>query len=156
MTSLMRVSLVALLALTIGAGAAPSYAAADPHPVQSFVPGVDDEVTLARAWQRWEEKGIDDYVVTVRRSCYCLPEKPVRTVIRGDRTVRVTQGDRRLAAERGWSMDELFTVIRDAQGEADTVRVDYTRRGVPKAIAIDRSTMIADEEISYTVSLSRL
>jgi hypothetical protein len=80
----------------------------------------------------------------------------VKTVIRGDRTVLVTQGARRLQPHRGWSMDEIFSMIREASATSDGVTTDYTRRGVPRAVAIDPSTMVADDETYYTVSLVRL
>jgi hypothetical protein len=149
-----RALLALLLPLTVGV-AAPA-GAADPHPVRPFVPGINDDPALSKAWQHWQARGIDDYLISVRLSCFCVPEKAVRTVIRNDRTRRVTQGERRLAARRGWSMDELFTMIREAQAEADRVLVDYTRRGVPRSITIDPDTRAADEETYYSVSLSRL
>lgn len=158
MTTTKRALLAALLPLTlsVGAVAAPAVAAADPQPVQPFVPGINEAPELAAAWQTWQSKGIDDYVITVRLSCFCQPSSGVRTVVRDDSTRRVTQGERTLPAGRGWSMDELFTMIREESVEADSVTVDYTRRGVPKSIAIDRDQMIADEETYYSVTLSRL
>ncbi|WP_297623615.1 DUF6174 domain-containing protein [Nocardioides sp.] len=151
-----RAVLAALLPLTIGAGAAPAVAAADPQPVQPFVPGINEEPELSAAWQRWQTKGIDDYVITVRLSCFCVPSDAVRTLIRNDSTRRVTRGERALSPRRGYSVDELFTMIRSASAEADRVDVDYTRRGVPKTIAIDPDEMVADEETYYSVSLTRL
>lgn len=151
-----RALLAALLPLTLAAGAAPAVAAADPQPVQPFVPGINEDPELSAAWQDWQARGIDDYVITVRLSCFCPPSPGVRTVIRDDSTRRVTQGERTLAARRGWSMDELFTMIRGARAESDSVTVDYTRRGVPASIAIDRDQKIADEETYYTVTVSRL
>jgi hypothetical protein len=156
MTTMKRALLAALLPLTIGAVAAPAVAAADPQPVQPFVPGINEDPELSAAWQTWQSKGIDDYVITVRLSCFCQPRAGVRTVVRDDSTRRVTQGERTLSAGRGWSMDELFTMIREESVDADSVTVDYTRRGVPKSIAIDRDVMIADEETYYSVTLSRL
>ena len=50
-------------------------------------------------------------------------------------------------------MDQLFLMIRDGYETADRVEVDYTGRGIPKSVAIDTSTKIADEERYYTVSL---
>jgi hypothetical protein len=155
MTTMKHVLLAALLPLGLAVTAGPA-AATDPQPVQPFVPGTDDDPDLAAAWQSWQAKDIDDYVITVRETCFCVRTKPVETVIRDDRTVRVTRGDRRLEASRGWSMDELYALVRSAQAEADRVDVEWTRRGVPSSIAIDPSTMIADEETYYTVTLTRL
>ncbi len=150
-----HVLLAALLPLGLGAAAGPA-AAADPQPVQPFVPGINEDPDLSAAWQKWQSKGIDDYVITVRETCFCVRTEPVETVIRNDRTVRVTRGDRRLKASRGWSMDELYSLIRSARTEAERVDVEWTGRGIPSSIAIDPSTMVADEETYYTVTLSRL
>jgi hypothetical protein len=156
MTTMKHALVATLVPIALGAGAAPALAAADPQPVQPFVPGINEDPELAAAWQKWQSKGVDDYVISVRLSCFCVPEKAVRTVIRNDRTVKVTQGDRRLRSRRGWSMDELFTMIREATAASDSVTVDHTRRGVPRSIAVDPSTMVADDETYYTVSLTRL
>ena len=151
-----RALIAALLPLTIGAAAAPAGAAADPQPVTPFVPGINEDPVLSAAWQRWQAKGIDDYVITVRLSCFCPPSEAVRTVIRNDTTRRVTKGDRELPARRGYSVDELYTMIRSASAEADRVEVDYTRRGVPKSITIDPIENAIDEETYYSVSVTRL
>jgi hypothetical protein len=156
MTTMKHALIAALVPLALGAGAAPAVAASDPQPVQPFVPGINEDPELSAAWQKWQSKNIDDYVISVRLSCFCVPEKAVRTVIRNDRTVKVTRGDTRLRAGRGYSMDELFSMIREATAASDSVTTDYTRRGVPQAIAIDPSTMVADDETYYTVSVVRL
>lgn len=148
--------IAALVPIALIAGAAPAVAASDPQPVQPFVPGINEDPELSAAWQKWQAKGVDDYVILVRLSCFCVPAKAVRTVIRGDRTVKVTQGDRRLRPRRGWSVDELFSMIRDASAASDSVTTDYSRRGVPQSIAIDPSTMVADDETYYSVSVVRL
>ncbi len=154
MTTMKHVLLAALLPLNLGATAAHA-SAADPQPVDPFVPGINEDPELSKAWQAWQSKGIDDYVITVRETCFCVGTQAVRTVIRDDRTVRVTRGDRRLRASRGWSMDELYALVRAAQTEADRVDVEWSPRGVPTSIAVDPSTMIADEETYYTVRLRR-
>lgn len=150
-----RACLALLIPFALGAGAGPA-AAADPQPVQPFVPGIDEQPELAGAWQDWQSRGIDDYVLTVRLSCFCVPADAVRTVIRHDSIRRVTQGDRQLRPGRGHSMDELFTMLREASVDADRVEVGYTRRGVPASITIDPDEMAADEESYYAVTLSRL
>lgn len=156
MTRLKRSSLALLLTLALGAGAAPSYAAADPMPVDPFVPGIDEDPTLAKAWQRWRAKEIDDYVITVRLTCYCPPEPAVRTVVRDDEIRRVTRGEKRLGPVLGYSMDEMYVRVREAMADADRVEVDWTRRGVPRAITIDPDLGAADEETYFSVSVSRL
>ena len=155
MTTMKHVLLAALVPLGLGAAAGPA-AAADPEPVRPFVPGINEDPDLSAAWQTWQSKGIDDYVITVRETCFCVRTAPVETVIRNDRTVRVTRGERRLKTSRGWSMDELYSLIRSARTEAERVDVEWAGRGVPRSIAIDPSTNVADEETYYTVTLSRL
>jgi len=150
-----RALIAVLLPLTIGAAAAPAVAA-DPPPVTPFVPGINEDPVLLSAWQRWEAKGIDDYVITVRLSCFCPRTDAVRTVIRNDTTRRVTKGDRELSARRGYSVDEMYTLIRSASAEADRVEVDYTRRGIPKSITVDPIENAIDEETYYSVSVTRL
>jgi len=160
MTSMKRVCqtvlLVPALVLALGAGAAPAYTVADPRPVDLFVPGIDEDPELAAAWQDWQATGLDDYVVSVRLSCFCPPSPAVRTVVRDDAIVRVTRGERRLRPGRGWSMDGLFLMLREALVDADSVDVRFTPRGVPKSITVDPERTVADDETYYTVALSRL
>lgn len=148
--------LTTTLSMLLGAAAAPAGAMVDPQPVKPFVPGINEDPDLAAAWQQWQSKDIDDYVVTVKLSCFCPPFAPVRTIIRDDATRRVSQDGKRLGQGRGYSMDELFIMIREAIAEADHVTVDYTSRGIPKSIAIDPEEMAADEETYYAVTVSRL
>lgn len=155
MTTTKRALLAALLPLALGATAGPA-AAAHPQPVQPFVPGINDDPELSAAWQTWQAKGIDDYVITVRATCFCVRTKPVVTAVRNDRTVKVTRGDQRLKQSRGWSVDELYSLIRSARSESDRVDVEWTARGIPSSIAIDPSVMVADEETYYSVTLTKL
>jgi len=125
------------------------------HAAGTFEPTATDDPELVAAWEAWEEKEIDEYTTTVRLTCFC-PEIPViRTVVRNDEVRKVTQGGRRLADRRGYSMDQLFAMIREAHAEADRVEVTYTPRGVPKSITIDPEELAIDEESYFTVSLSR-
>ena len=77
-------------------------------------------------------------------------------MVRDDAIVKVTQGERRLRPRKGWSMDGLFILLRKALVEAESVDVQFTPRGVPKTIAVDRERTVADEETYYTVTVSRL
>lgn len=151
-----RVCQTILLSLALGAAAAPAYSVADPRPVDPFVPGINEDPQLAAAWQDWQSRDVDDYVISVRLRCFCPPSDVVRTVVRDDAIVKVTQGDRRLRPGRGWSMDELFIMLREELAEADSVDIQFTPRGVPKSIAVDPERSAADEETYYAVSLERL
>jgi hypothetical protein len=146
MTTMSRALLPALALLLVPTAA---YAG------DTFEPTAADDPTVLAAWRSWDEKGIDDYTTTVALSCFC-PERPVvRTVVRDGEIRRVLQGGRRLGHGRGYSMDDLFWMIREAHESADRVEVTYSPRGVPKSIAIDPERLAADEETYYTVSLVR-
>ena len=120
-----------------------------------FEPTPTDDPSLFAAWQAWDNKDIDDYTTTVTLTCFC-PEIPaVRTVVRDGEVRKVMQGGRRLAHRKGFSMDQLFAMIRDAHKTADRVEVTYTPRGVPKQITIDPEKLAIDEERYYSVSLMR-
>jgi hypothetical protein len=157
MSLLVRATLALLTLLLVGAGPVPvaPASAADPWPVDPFVPTATDDPGLLRAWSRWEAKGIDDYVLVVRRSCYCPPEPAVRTVVRDGAVRRVSRGDRRLGPALGYTVDEMYARVRDALAYADRVTVEWTRRGVPRRITIDPQLGVADEETYFAVQLIR-
>ncbi|PUA81597.1 DUF6174 domain-containing protein [Nocardioides currus] len=144
-----RVLVLALALLPTLGLVVPAHAAGD------FEPTSKDDPALVAAWQAWEKKGIDDYTTTVRLSCFCPQAPGVRTVVRDGETRTVTQGTRTLGDGKGWSMDQLFAMLREGYETADRVEVTYTPRGIPKSITIDPEKSATDEERYYTVSLSR-
>ncbi len=121
----------------------------------TFEPTADDDPALVKAWSAWDKKDIDDYTTTVALSCFCPQEPVVRTVVRDGEIRKVLQGSRRLGHGRGYSMDDLYLMLRAAHEDADRVEVTYTPRGVPKTISIDPEKLATDEETYYTVSLVR-
>lgn len=148
MTILVRALSLSLLFLVV-----PGTAQAAPA-VKPFEPTAGDDPALVAAWEKWEAKGIDDYTTAVQLSCFCLESPVVRTVVKNDR-IRAVYEARDRSASKGYSMDQLFHLLRDAYASADSVTVKYTPRGIPKKIAIDPEKMAADEETYYTVSLWR-
>lgn len=149
-------ALLALLpAVLVGVGT-PAAHAAEPQPVRPFVPSADEDPDVLAAWQDWQARDVDDYVISVRLSCFCVPREAVRTVVRGDRTVRVTRGERVLPPGRGWSVDEVYELVSRAMPESDSVDVEWSRQGVPTRVAVDPSRLVADDERYYTVSVRRL
>lgn len=150
------VLLVLVPALLVGAGASSARAATEPEPVRPFVPAPDEDADVASAWQDWQARDVDDYEIRVRLSCFCVPRDAVRTVVRDDRVVRVTRGERRLPSTRGWSVDEVYRLISRARPVSDSVRVDFSRQGVPTFVVVDPDERIADDEAFYTVSVRRL
>ena len=161
MHPLTRSALALLLSSALGTAAVPSYGATahpgagDPVPVDPFVPGIDEDPELTAAWQRWQSKDIDDYVITVGTRCFCAPTDHVRSRVRDDRIVRVQRGEARLAPRRGDSMDGIYATIRDALADAESVQVEYTRRGVPELVVVDPDQDVFDDETFLSVSVRR-
>ena len=91
MTPMVRVLLPALALLLIPTAA---YAADD------FVPESTDDPALVKAWETWDSKGIDDYVTSVRLSCFCPEMAAVRTVVRDGEVHKVRQGGKGSPAPR--------------------------------------------------------
>lgn len=141
-----------LLALALALTSVPVAA----HAADPFEPRPTDDPAMVTAWEAWEATGIDDYTLTVERSCFCPDLIVIRTVVRNGEVRKVTRGDRRLEDRRGFTMDRLFTKIRKDTETSDRVEVTYTPRGVPKSIIVDPIELATDEESYYTVTLTRL
>lgn len=143
MTCSLRTRLAApLLALLVGACA--------------FEPG-SPAGRLADAMHRWEQAGIQNYELTVIRTCFCPHANlPVR--------VRVENGTvvSRTAAATGVPISEdlasrypdvpgLFNEIQRAYAEADDVTVRFDQdTGVPITIDVDHSRQAIDDEVRWT------
>ncbi|MEO9323001.1 DUF6174 domain-containing protein [Nocardioides sp. C4-1] len=162
-TTLLTALVAALLGLVVPTAPGSAVAASAalpgrtgaPYPVQPFVPAASDADELARAWARWSKRGVKRYTITVLRTCYCLPRKPVVTKVRGGRVVSVThEGKPAQLKRRGFEVERLYRVLRRAYAKAAEVRVTY-RRGVPVSVYIDRDARIADEERGFIVTLRR-
>ncbi len=153
MTTLVRALLLSLALLFVPGVA--QAATAPASAVTPFVPQPGDDPALVAAWQAWEKKEIDNYTTTVQLSCFCVESPVVSTVVRRDKVRAVYEARSRSSSSEGYSMDRLFTMIRDAQASADSVTVKYSARGIPKSIAIDPIKMAADEESFYSVRLWR-
>ena len=41
------------------------------------MPGINEDPELSAAWQKWQSKRIDDYVITVRETCFCVRTSPL-------------------------------------------------------------------------------
>ena len=114
-----------------------------------------DDLAAARA--RWDAAGLDAYRLTLRRSCYCpSPDYtgPFEVTVRDGVIEGVRLDGEVVDAERGLTVDALFALIEEAYDrEAETVRLAFDPEvGYPTEVYIDYSSMMADEEIGYTVS----
>jgi hypothetical protein len=109
----------------------------------------------------WESSGRSGYQMEYRRNCFCAPDTTSPVV------VSVNDGaiDSVVYAETGEpvgeamleffpDVDGMFDILQDAiDEEAASIRVDYHEEsGYPVNIYIDYSTMMADEELGFSVS----
>lgn len=116
---------------------------------------------LQGAQALWKQKQPAHYAYTLQRSCFCPPEfnKPIEVrVFRGlvQQATLLPEG-KPLPADRkqdALTVEGLFKIIQDAlDSNAESVNVKYDPQfGFPTSISIDRSRMIADEEINLSAS----
>lgn len=115
-----------------------------------------DELAEARA--RWSRTGLDSYVWTVDRACYCgaFGEAEIR-VVEGEKVsvVRTATGEPVPEAEARWfpTVEELFDVVERAIREADDLRAEYDRdTGAPLLVDVDWLEQAIDDEVRYTAT----
>ena len=137
--------------------AAEAGAAGPPLPEQ-VDPGIADG-TAARefrqAREKWLNRGIRDYRMTVNRSCFCASPFRAKITVREGKPVRIS--------DRPWygprTVPGMFRIIAQAiKRKAAVLDVRYDRRfGFPTRAWIDYMAMAADDEIGYRITkFSRL
>lgn len=152
-------TLLVPVVLTAGALASAPFAQAAaepsaPYRIESFQLEKSDNARLARAWRTWTGRSLARYTTVVEETCFCPPQRALRTSVRGNRVISVTyQGRDRELARHGYEIEELFRLLRRAYAEAARLEVTY-RAGVPVSIYIDWDERIADEEIGLNVKLA--
>ena len=116
---------------------------------------------FAAARQRWNERGPTSYVVTVRRSCECLPEAagPVAVTVRAGAVqsrVYTASGNAVSAQfqELFPTVDGLFALIESARRQkVHQLIVEYDdAMGYPVRVSIDFDRNHVDDEVSYYAS----
>lgn len=114
---------------------------------------VDDELALARA--KWADADMQNYELTISRSCECLPEDagPFVVTVEGGETTSVLY-DGRPSDRVPPTVGELFEMLETAQAEgAPRVEATYHEDwGYPLRVRIDPALQIADDELSYRIS----
>lgn len=124
------------------------------HVYPDFTPQDGDPAALRRAWRDWRRQHADSYVLRVQNSCFCVERPPIETkVVDGEVTSVTYQGQTRQLRRKGYDLDRMFLILRDAYAHAYRLDVRYSERGIPYRISIDWELMIADEEAYYTVKL---
>lgn len=105
----------------------------------------DRAAALASAEARWDIAAIDDYRYRIEQICFCLPTRPVTTVVTGGVPKPTRPPYRRVN-----TVEKLFDFIR-ANLDNDNLTVKYSALGVPREIGSDPDFRIADEELYYTI-----
>jgi hypothetical protein len=146
----LMVSAAALVLLSAGASSALAQAPAAPGPAAPSIADGTAQQELDAARQRWQVAGVDDYHFTVERVCFCVP------TFRGPETIVVRDGEP-LAAPAAFqdvaTVPRLHAIVQKAiDDRVERLGVSYDARGVPLSISIDRSSSVADDEITYNVS----
>lgn len=123
-------------------------------------PAAEPSPDLEAARQRWAAAGLDAYTLTLERICFCPSPDftgPFDVTVRNGAIDTVELNGATVDDERGMSVAALFELIDDAYAQgAEQVTVAFDAElGYPTRVSIDYSTMMADEEIGYTVSALR-
>ncbi len=115
---------------------------------------------LAAQRELWTVQRIEDYQLTLSRSCFCAPEGAglvVLDVLEGQPVQwrYFLSGDPVASEWRGvfLSVDELFDFLEDAvDRSADAIDVTFDPElGLPTSVRVDYRAGLADEEIGYEV-----
>lgn len=171
-----------LLSLTLGFSAIANAAGLPPVPPPSPVDGgmpieqPDPRMPLIikalKANQvKWKAQKLSNYTFTLARNCFCLPEytAPIQITVKGGKVVKAVStppaplpaGNGRMAApantdarDRAMTVDGLFKTIQEAiNSKAAQIDVKYDHKyGYPISIFVDRSRMMADEEMGLSAS----
>lgn len=133
----------------------PSGVPASPKPTGSAAERSPD---LEDAVQRWEDADLEAYTMTLRRICFCMAPDytgPFAVTVRGGALDSVVLEGAPVETERALTVEDLFELIEDAyERRAEVVEVEFDETyGYPTNLSIDYSSMMADEEIGYSISM---
>jgi hypothetical protein len=140
---------LALAAATLAVLPAAAQTAAPGDDVDPAIADGSAQRALDAARERWHATGIRSYRFRLGILCFCTvaTRRPALIVVRRGKPVDPPARLRAVAT--------VPRLLREVQQAIDDrvadLSVRYGRRGVPRTIAIDRSRMIADEEIGYDV-----
>ena len=119
---------------------------------------VSRQVKLTAARARWEGAGIDDYVWTVRRGCFCHVDFNRPALIRVENGIKTSVTDIQTGEpvdESSWqfypTVEELFGVIQAAidRGAYQLDTSYHSGLGYPHEVYIDQARQMVDEEQTY-------
>ena len=142
-----RLTLAALLAFALTAVPVAAGQADRTTPDPGITNG-SEQRALSSARKTWKRQGVPSYTYKLSVNCFCPPTTDVKIVVRNGRPASATR--KSLLAQA--TVPRLFKTIQEAiDGKVSKLVVTYGKRGVPRAIFIDRSQRVADDEIGYIV-----
>lgn len=113
---------------------------------------------LEQARAQWRSQNIEDYRYVFQRSCFCGPEAREPALVNVRRGAIVSVEHVATGAPQDpvfyYTIEGLFDLLEDSidQGAA-SLNVTYdSALGYPTSAFIDRSEMIADEELGFQTS----
>jgi hypothetical protein len=120
--------------------------------VAAAVPTPAERDAFHDAKRHWREQRARDYTYLIERTCFCLPEGPVRVRVVNRRPRKTPDGYESVDTAR-----ELFALAARALRSEGEHTVRYRPRlGLPKLIAADPILNAADEEYSYRITGLRI
>ena len=117
----------------------------------------EDELNLQEQEKKWKKQGIIDYEFTSQISCFCQSDYtlPKAIVVKNDEIQSINGvAYANLEYENHMTIDELFDYIEDHQNKNPVIEnLEFDSvYGFPSYIYFDISEVIADDEISYTIT----
>ena len=125
--------------------------------------------TLNENQQTWQQSGIDQYQLTVQKTCFCplSDTLPIQFSVSNNQVVDSRYDcsgiqfirpeplcDEKPAARLNQTVNSLFQIIQNGiDNTADKITVDYDLSyGFPNQISIDFIELAADDEVFYQIS----
>ena len=117
----------------------------------------EDELNLQEQEKKWKKQGIIDYEFTSQISCFCQSDYtlPKAILVKNDEIQSINGvAYANLEYENHMTIDELFDYIEDHQNKNPVIEnLEFDSvYGFPSYIYFDISEVIADDEISYTIT----
>tara|TARA_B100000768_G_scaffold154926_1_gene151785 strand:+ start:653 stop:1099 length:447 start_codon:yes stop_codon:yes gene_type:complete len=117
----------------------------------------EDELNLQEQEKKWKKQGIIDYEFTSQISCFCQSDYtlPKAISVKNDEIQSINGvAYANLEYENHMTIDELFDYIEDHQNKNPVIEnLEFDSvYGFPSYIYFDISEVIADDEISYTIT----
>lgn len=140
-------TLVAILAFALTAVPVAAGQGYETTPDPGITNGAEQRA-LSSARKTWKRQSVPSYTYNLSVNCFCPPTTNVKIVVRNGLPAKGTS--KNLLARA--TVPRLFKTIQEAiDGKVAKLVVTYGKRGVPRAIFIDGSERIADDEVGYII-----